>query len=124
VVDDNEDARALLVDVLQSFGYRAYAAADGGSALTLASEVHPTLALLDIGLPEMDGYELARRLRELEGLASVKLVAVSGYVLESDRARSAGAGFDDHLVKPVTMEAIHSMLERFASEVPQAEDAT
>jgi PAS domain S-box-containing protein len=119
VVDDNEDARELLVRVLQSFGHQAFAAPDGGKALALANAVRPTLALLDIGLPEMDGYELARRLRELDGLASLKVVAISGYGLDTDRARSASAGFDEHLVKPVTIEAIQSVLERFASEVSQ-----
>jgi PAS domain S-box-containing protein len=115
VVDDNGDALELLVESLSLRGYEAFAAKDGAEALALASRVRPTLALLDIGLPEMDGYELARRLRQLEGLADIKLVAVSGYALESDRARSAAAGFDEHVVKPVTMESLQVVVERLTS---------
>ncbi|MCU1281383.1 MAG: Chemotaxis protein methyltransferase CheR [bacterium] len=118
VVDDNTDALALLVEVLRLLGYETFHAADGPSALALARSVRPSLALLDIGLPVMDGYELARRLRELDGLKKIKLVAVTGYGLDADRARSAAAGFDEHLVKPVAMESMQSILERLTSEMP------
>jgi signal transduction histidine kinase/CheY-like chemotaxis protein len=114
VVDDNEDARELLIEVVQSFGHQAFGAADGSSALTLANSVRPTLAVLDIGLPEMDGCELARRLRELDGLASIKLVAISGYRRAADGARFSAAGFDEYFVKPVSMETVQTILERFA----------
>jgi PAS domain S-box-containing protein len=112
VVDDNADAAALLVEGVRMLGYEAVEAPEAVSALALASSVRPAVALLDIGLPVIDGYDLARRLRELDGLADIKLVAVSGYGLESDRARSAAAGFDEHLVKPVTIEAVEAVIER------------
>jgi PAS domain S-box-containing protein len=115
VVDDNADALELLVASLWLLGYEAFAAEDGAEALALASRVRPTLALLDIGLPEMDGYELARRLRKLDGLEDIRLAAVSGYALDSDRARSAAAGFDEHLVKPVTIESIQRIVERLTA---------
>jgi PAS domain S-box-containing protein len=112
VVDDNEDALVLLVEELRLMGYEVVHAGDPLGALALARRLRPAVALLDIGLPEMDGYELARRMRGIDGLASIKLVAISGYGLGSDRARSADAGFDEHLVKPVTMDALQSTLER------------
>jgi signal transduction histidine kinase/ActR/RegA family two-component response regulator len=111
VVDDNADALALLVEMLQLRGYEAIAASDPMSALAIAQAVRPSVAILDIGLPVMDGYELARRLRALDGLTAIKLVAVSGYGLDSDRARSGAAGFDEHLVKPVTMQVMQSVLD-------------
>ncbi len=112
VVDDNEDALDLLVEALRELGYETFGAPDGAEALNLALRVRPALALLDIGLPGMDGYELAQRLRELDGLSDIKLVAVSGYARESDRACSAAAGFDEHVAKPVTIESIQAIVER------------
>jgi PAS domain S-box-containing protein len=111
VVDDNVDALELLVDELRLLGHDVVQAADAERALTLAPGARPEVALLDIGLPEMDGYELAQRLREIDGLAGIKLVAVSGYGLGSDRARSAAAGFDEHLVKPVSIDAVQAAVE-------------
>jgi len=112
VVDDNADSVQLLAESLRLVGYEAFAAHDASEALALASRVRPAVGLLDIGLPVMDGYELARHLRELDGLRDIKLVAVSGYALDSDRAHSAAAGFDEHLVKPITIESIQPVLER------------
>jgi CheY-like chemotaxis protein len=76
--------------------------------------VKPSIALVDIGLPKMDGYELARRLRHLDGLDEIKLVAITGYGLDSDRSRSRAAGFDHHLVKPVSLEMLQATLEKCA----------
>ena len=73
----------------------------------------PAIALLDIGLPSMDGYELARRLRELRGLRRICLIAVTGYGQESDRERMLAAGFDAHLVKPVALELIEKTIANF-----------
>jgi PAS domain S-box-containing protein len=103
VVDDNRDAAASLAELLSLEGHRVVVAFDGPTALTRADENTPQLAFLDIGLPLMDGYEVARRLRERFG-PKITLVAVTGYGQESDRRRSQEAGFDEHLVKPIELE--------------------
>src|SRR5262249_35185723 len=94
---------------------------DGQAALALAQDTRPVAALLDIGLPVMDGYELARRLRALPGLEKIPLVALTGYGQPGDRMRSRDAGFDDHLVKPVDSGAVIGALERLLG--PLLEDA-
>jgi CheY-like chemotaxis protein len=108
VVDDNLDAAEMLAEWLGAVGHGVRVAADGPSALELAAEFKPEVALLDIGLPVMDGYEVARRLRDLPGGAAMRLIALTGYGQESDHERSRRAGFEDHLVKPVDLDAITS----------------
>jgi PAS domain S-box-containing protein len=115
VVDDNADAAELLAETLEILGYETHQAHDGPSALQLATTVRPTMALLDIGLPVMDGYELARRLRSLDGLTKIKLVAVTGYGQPSDRQKSQAAGFDAHLVKPISVETLQRTLETLST---------
>ncbi len=112
IVDDNHDAADMLAEALTMYGLRARIASDGPSALELAREFRPEVALLDIGLPVMDGYELAGRLRALPGLSDVRLVAITGYGQDADRARSHQAGFDEHLVKPVEIQAVVPVLDR------------
>ena len=85
---------------------------DGPAALEAALAFRPDVALLDIGLPVMDGYELARRLHAIRGLERLKLVAITGYGQPSDRERSAAAGFDEHLVKPVSIDAVQAAILR------------
>jgi signal transduction histidine kinase/DNA-binding response OmpR family regulator len=111
VVDDNVDAADLVVATLSALGHEAVAAHDGPSALGLASRMRPHLAILDIGLPVMDGYELARRIRQLPELHDMRLVALTGYGSDSDRARSLEAGFDEHLVKPLARERLEEVVE-------------
>ncbi len=108
-VDDNADALEMLRECLKSLGHDAHCAKDGSEALRLAEQVGPTVAVLDIGLPEMDGYELARRLRHMFG--NIRLIALTGYGQPSDRQRAAEAGFDVHLVKPVSMTALFKAIE-------------
>ena len=117
VVDDNADALELLAESLELLGYEIVRAVDGMAALAVAAKELPSIALLDIGLPLMDGYELARRLRSTRGLEGIKLVALTGYGQQSDRQRSAAAGFDAHLVKPVTMEAVQATLESLSGRI-------
>ena len=112
VVDDNEDAAEMLCELVGSKGYQARVAYDGPSALRLAETFAPDIAFLDIGLPVMDGYELACRLREMPGLTSIRLIAVTGYGQESDRQKSRQAGFDHHLVKPVDLTDVETVLRR------------
>jgi PAS domain S-box-containing protein len=109
VVDDNEDAADMLAGFLQEMGHTTRIARDGPEALKMVAEFAPDLALLDIGLPVMDGYELARRLRE--GARRIGLVAVTGYGQKNDRKRSQAAGFDAHLVKPVSVERLASLIQ-------------
>jgi CheY-like chemotaxis protein len=99
VVDDNVDAAELLAELLRMAGHEVTVVHDGACALRAVEEVPPEMALLDIGLPGMDGYELAIRLADR--LAGVHLVAVTGYGQEHDRIRAREAGFQRHFVKPV-----------------------
>jgi signal transduction histidine kinase len=107
VVDDNEDAAFMLQQALSTLGYLVEVAPDGPSAIDACKSFTPDVALLDIGLPVMDGYELAQRLRELlvdsGRVPNLRLLAVTGYGQETDRARSADAGFHEHLVKPIDL---------------------
>jgi CheY-like chemotaxis protein len=112
IVDDNEDAGHLLGLYLESEGYRVTVVQSAHAALESARMQPPDACLLDIGLPDMDGNELARRLRQLPQTASSTLVAITGYGQEADRARTALAGFDHHLVKPVDIEALLEILSR------------
>jgi CheY-like chemotaxis protein len=113
VVDDNEDAATTLAEALEEMGYVVELADDGPSALVKASSFQPDVALVDIGLPVMDGFEVARRLRVVCGAGKdLRLVAVTGYGQETDRSRSADAGFMLHLVKPVDLDVLSRVLER------------
>ena len=107
VVDDNEDAAAMLQHALENLGHLVEVANDGPSALSVCGAFDPDVALLDIGLPVMDGYELAQRLRDLlidsGRVPALRLLAVTGYGQETDRERSARAGFHEHLVKPIDL---------------------
>jgi signal transduction histidine kinase len=117
IVDDNPDAAELLAESLQAIGHTTYVAYDGPSALEAADVFLPEVALLDLGLPVMDGFELAQRLRADERFSSTRLVAVTGYGTEADRERTKAAGFDGHMVKPIDIERVDAFIraERAAS---------
>lgn len=110
IVDDNEDAAEMLAHVLSARGHVTRVAHDGVEALQACVDFQPQAAFLDLGLPVMDGYELASRLRELPGLEQLRLIAVTGYGQDSDRRRTRAAGFHHHLVKPVDVTAIEALL--------------
>ena len=110
VVDDNRDAAQALKLLLETDGHEVRVAADGAGGLALARQYKPEVALLDIGLPSMDGYELARRMREEPALEGTLLVAVTGYGQMHDRARASASGFNHHLVKPVEFSALQRLL--------------
>jgi signal transduction histidine kinase/ActR/RegA family two-component response regulator len=110
VVDDNRDAAESLAQLLKLKGHEVRAVFDGPSALDAARTYQPDVILLDIGLPRMDGYEVARRLRDQPECCKTCLVALTGYGREEDRRRSEQAGFDFHLVKPVEPAELHDML--------------
>jgi signal transduction histidine kinase len=108
VIEDNDDARDALVQLLELAGHRVHAVGDGAHGLASALHAPPEIVLVDIGLPGLDGYEVARRLRSAH--PQILLVAVTGYGLDDDRARALAAGFDVHLVKPLDLAALQAVL--------------
>lgn len=110
VVDDNKDAADSLALLLRLQGHKVLVAHDGPAALALAKDYRPEMMLLDIGMPGMDGYEVARRLRCEPKLAGLVLVALTGWGAQEDRRNSAEAGFDHHLVKPVEPDTLQTLM--------------
>ncbi len=110
VVDDNVDAAELLGEVLELDGHQVSVVYDGMAALECVEAFAPEVVFLDIGLPGLDGYEVARRLRRRPGGAGLRLVALTGYGQASDRQRSREAGFDTHLVKPVELDTLRALV--------------
>jgi two-component system CheB/CheR fusion protein len=111
-VDDNKDVAEMLSEVLVLLGHEVEIAFDGGAALDLVASFHPDVVLLDIGLPKMDGYEVARRLRAEPCGKDVLLIALTGYGQDQDRQRAMKVGFDHHLVKPLDLERLEAILAR------------
>jgi CheY-like chemotaxis protein len=111
-VDDNQDAADSLALFLRLAGHEVSVAYSGAQALPIASNLHPELLLLDIGMPGMSGYELAAQLQRFPWIARSTLVAVTGWGQEEDRARSRAAGFDHHMTKPIDPAAIQSLLHQ------------
>jgi CheY-like chemotaxis protein len=116
IVDDNCDSAEMLAAALSALGYATHAVFDAPGALEAARHFLPDVALLDIGLPVMSGYELARQLREAPGSADVSLVAVTGYGQPGDRVATAEAGFDGHLVKPIDVDAVAQLIAALLEE--------
>ena len=111
VVDDVADTAESLAELIRLWDYHVSVALDGPAALDAARRLHPEVVLLDIGLPGMDGYEVARQIRRDPATASAQVVALTGYGQEEDRKAALNAGFDHHLVKPVDLEALRRLLE-------------
>jgi len=120
VVDDNPASAKTMTMLLRKMGHELATAYDGEGAVETAAEFRPDLALLDIGLPKIDGYEVARRIRKQPGGGSITLVALTGWGQEEDRRKSKAAGFDHHLTKPVGHE---TLLRVLADAAPPAEQA-
>jgi two-component system CheB/CheR fusion protein len=110
VVDDLPDIVESMALVVRLAGHDVVTAADGLAALEAARKFRPDVVLLDIGLPGMDGYEVARRLREAEETRKTMIVAVTGYGQDEDRRQAFAAGFDYHLTKPVDPDALQALL--------------
>jgi CheY-like chemotaxis protein len=110
VVDDNVDCLYSMQTLLARVGHEVATALDGPSALEVARTFAPQAVLLDIGIPQLDGYEVARRMRSEESLCGVLLIATTGYGQEVDRQRSYEAGFDHHLVKPLDFKKVRELL--------------
>ncbi|MDP9108627.1 MAG: response regulator [Pseudomonadota bacterium] len=116
LIDDNEDANDSMAALLELLDYDVRTAVDGASALKVTAEFQPHLILSDIGLPGMDGYELAPALRRVTGERKTIIVAATGYGHASDRARSQAAGFDHHLVKPLDADVLLAFVAKQAAE--------
>ena len=114
VVDDNIDAAQSLCLLLEALGHETVVEHDAVGAIARAREQRPQMLFLDIGLPDMDGFELARRLRATAETADAVFVAVTGYGREGDRELAMQAGFDHHMTKPVKLSALLDLLHRYA----------
>jgi CheY-like chemotaxis protein len=110
IVDDNRDAAETMAMLQELRGHKTLTAHTGPDAIIAAAAFLPEVILLDIGLPGMDGYEVARRLRLMPALASSFLVALTGYGSDGDRDRTKAAGFDEHLVKPANLDLLRDLL--------------
>ena len=115
VVDDNRDAALTLSMLLEAVGHRVAVSYDATEAIEMARGCAPALLFLDIGLPDIDGYALARKLRSMPETAGAMLVAVTGYGQPDDRARALAAGFDHHLVKPVRLDEVLALVDAVAT---------
>ncbi len=114
LVEDNPDAAESLVLLLELLGHGVRHVREGRAALEAVAASSPALMLVDIGLPDMDGYEVARRVRACPELRRVVLVALTGYGADEDRRRAGEAGFDHHLVKPVEPSVLEDLVTRLA----------
>ncbi|TAK34486.1 MAG: response regulator, partial [Lysobacteraceae bacterium] len=111
IVDDNIDAAESLAMILRLAGHQVVTAHTAASALQTAAQIRPDVIVLDIGLPEVNGYELARKMRGQPDLAGAVLIALSGYGRDEDRQHGVEAGFDHHFTKPVDYQALNAVLE-------------
>ncbi|MBW8900533.1 MAG: response regulator [Massilia sp.] len=121
LIEDNDDGREMMATMLGSFGYPVLQAGDGLEGVRLACAHNPDVALVDIGLPGIDGYEVARRLRQDPAARAIRLIALTGYGLEEDQRRVLEAGFDLHLVKPVDLSALLDQLGAAAARPREGE---
>ena len=116
IVEDNRDARTTLRMLLTlAHGHRVLEAGDGAEAVELALDGRPDVALVDLGLPGLDGLEVARRIRAVLGRDEICLVALTGYGDREDRVRTEEAGFDAHFVKPVDIDKLAKLLSEVAA---------
>jgi CheY-like chemotaxis protein len=118
IADDNRDAANGLAKLLNSIGHSTYVAFDGCSAIQLAELVRPEVVLLDLGLPDMTGYSVCRRIREFLQEDLLGAIAITGWSSEQARIQSFDAGFDRHLVKPAKLDSLLDVLEDLTAESP------
>ena len=124
LVEDNDDVRLLMGEVLESWGHEVRQAATGAIGVDLILTQRPDIAFIDIGLPDMDGYELARQIRSALGAAKPLLVALSGFSQRRDRERASHAGFDDHLAKPASPADLKRLLNQAGRAARPAQNET
>ena len=118
VIEDTEDNRQIIRDLLSSVGYELIEAVDGVEGVALAQKEHPDLILMDIQLPEIDGYEATRRIRDIPELAKVPIIAVTSYALSGDEAKTREAGCDGYVAKPFSPRDLLAKVRQF---LPDAE---
>ncbi len=116
IVEDNDDSRMMLCELLELSGFECYTASTGRLGLDVIAEMRPDVALVDIGLPELDGLEVARLLRLDQRNDKLLLIALTGYGQREDRDAARRAGFDTHLVKPVDFDTLLSTLGAYAEK--------
>lgn len=112
-IEDNNDNRLLIRRVLQAEGYEIIEAIDGRAGLQRAADARPDLILMDINLPEIDGYELTARLKQVSSLNRVPIIAVTANVMKGDREKTLAAGCDGYIQKPIDIDLLPSQIERF-----------
>jgi len=123
IVEDNPDAQEALTCLLKLWGHDVHVADDGPAGIQAAIALRPEIALIDLGLPTVDGYEVARQIRSAFGLASPLLIALTGYGAPEQRSQALAAGFDLHIVKPVEPERLAALLEEYAARAPHGTSA-
>lgn len=112
-IEDNVENRTLVKRVLEAEGYVVLEADDGPSGLRIVEEETPALVLIDINLPEIDGYEVTTRLRQMKGLGNIPIVALTANVLKGDRERSLNAGCDGYIQKPIDVDLLPAQIAAF-----------
>lgn len=110
IVEDDDAARETLTELVSFLGHEAYPSADGKGAIARAAESAPDVCLVDLGLPDMDGNAVAQSLRQSSRGRALRLIALTGNSDPAERAATRAAGFDDHVVKPVTLERLRTLL--------------
>jgi len=116
IVEDTEDNRQIIRDLLSSVGYELIEAEDGAAGVALAQSEQPDLILMDIQLPQMDGYEATRRIRAIPELATVPIIAVTSYALSGDEAKTRAAGCDGYIAKPFSPRQLLAKIREFLPE--------
>jgi two-component system cell cycle response regulator DivK len=116
VVEDTEDNRQIIRDLLSSVGYELIEATDGAEGVALAQSHHPDLILMDIQLPQIDGYEATRQIRAISELAQVPIIAVTSYALSGDEAKTRAAGCDGYIAKPFSPRQLLAKVREFLPE--------
>lgn len=116
-IEDNPDNMRLIEKVLTARGYEVYGAANGLDGITIAEKLMPDMVLLDINLPDIDGYEVARRIRNsrIPGLNSVTIIAITANVLDGDAEKTLAAGCDAYMPKPINIQELWARVESFLS---------
>ena len=115
IIEDDDDARDSLAELLRLDDHQVSVACDGKDGVALAGSLAPDLVLVDIGLPDIDGYEVARRLRNNPATSRLRLIAVTGYGTQEDRRSALAAGFNEHLAKPVELESLKMLLSELSA---------